>query len=252
MTSGSAAQHVLLEAARWHAPSRQLPLLAWLVVPMCALAPPPFYASPPCRSCWRRTDGAPPLLRILCPATAAMMSSCRSTISSCRQAAVDADLASGVARVHSSERRAAQQPWLLECCTLWLGRPSHRTRSCSGYSEPAAASASQQRHPQENKIDYNARDKNPLDAVHFFDSLDASEKRKLRPDQISSMVVASYQVSGGCSCLVASPFLAAVVGCVHAWESAAPRTDLEHCGGLVACQQSRRVASGGLNHVAGQ
>ncbi|PRW20466.1 lysine--tRNA ligase isoform X2 isoform A [Chlorella sorokiniana] len=46
---------------------------------------------------------------------------------------------------------------------------------------------------QENKIDYNARDKNPLDAVHFFDSLDASQKRKLRPDQISSMVVASYQ-----------------------------------------------------------
>lgn len=47
---------------------------------------------------------------------------------------------------------------------------------------------------QENKIDYSARDKNPLDAVHFFDSLDASQKRKLRPDQISSMVVASYQV----------------------------------------------------------
>jgi hypothetical protein len=50
---------------------------------------------------------------------------------------------------------------------------------------------------QENKIDYSARDKNPLDAVHFFDSLQATEKRKLRPDQISSMVVASYQVGPG-------------------------------------------------------
>ncbi|KAL4422624.1 hypothetical protein ABPG75_008821 [Micractinium tetrahymenae] len=46
---------------------------------------------------------------------------------------------------------------------------------------------------QENKIDYSKRDKNPLDSVHFFDHLGATEKRKLRPDQISSMVVASYQ-----------------------------------------------------------
>ena len=31
-------------------------------------------------------------------------------------------------------------------------------------------------------------------SVHFFDHLGSQERRKLRPDQISSMVVASFQV----------------------------------------------------------
>eukprot|EP00887_Chlorella_sp_A99_P000318 scaffold13.g318.t1 len=44
-----------------------------------------------------------------------------------------------------------------------------------------------------NKIDHGQGQRNPLDSVHFFDSLEGSEKRKLRPDQISSMVVASFQ-----------------------------------------------------------
>ena len=47
---------------------------------------------------------------------------------------------------------------------------------------------------QENKIDYSAKEKNPLDAVHFFDRLDSTHKRKLRPEQISSFVVAYHQV----------------------------------------------------------
>ncbi|EFN52480.1 hypothetical protein CHLNCDRAFT_26697, partial [Chlorella variabilis] len=46
---------------------------------------------------------------------------------------------------------------------------------------------------QENKIDYSAKEKNPLDAVHFFDRLDSTHKRKLRPEQISSFVVAYHQ-----------------------------------------------------------
>ena len=47
---------------------------------------------------------------------------------------------------------------------------------------------------QENRIDYSKQRENPLDSVRFFDSLDARASRKLRPDQISSMVVASFQV----------------------------------------------------------
>lgn len=46
---------------------------------------------------------------------------------------------------------------------------------------------------QENKIDYSMKNRNPLDNVHFFDYLESMEKRKLRPDQISSMVVAAFE-----------------------------------------------------------
>lgn len=46
---------------------------------------------------------------------------------------------------------------------------------------------------RDNKINFAMKDRNPLDQVHFFDSLDAIEKRKLRPEQISSMVVAAYE-----------------------------------------------------------
>lgn len=46
---------------------------------------------------------------------------------------------------------------------------------------------------QENKIDYSMSNRNPLDHVHFFDYLESKEKRKLRPDQISSMVVAAFE-----------------------------------------------------------
>lgn len=46
---------------------------------------------------------------------------------------------------------------------------------------------------QENKIDYAMRERNPLDSVSFFDGLDSVQKRKLRPDQVPSMVVATFQ-----------------------------------------------------------
>jgi HD superfamily phosphohydrolase len=45
----------------------------------------------------------------------------------------------------------------------------------------------------ENKIDYSMSNKNPLDNVHFYDYIGDPNKRKLRPDQISSMVVAAFQ-----------------------------------------------------------
>jgi HD superfamily phosphohydrolase len=45
----------------------------------------------------------------------------------------------------------------------------------------------------ENKIDYSMSNKNPLDNVHFYDYIGDPNKRKLRPDQISSMVVVAFQ-----------------------------------------------------------
>ena len=55
---------------------------------------------------------------------------------------------------------------------------------------------------QENKIDYSARDQNPLDTVHFFDSLESREKRRLKPEIASSMVLACHQVGAGVRALV--------------------------------------------------
>lgn len=46
---------------------------------------------------------------------------------------------------------------------------------------------------QENKIDYSMRDRNPLDQVHFYDYIESNEKRKLRPEQISAMVVQNFE-----------------------------------------------------------
>ena len=46
---------------------------------------------------------------------------------------------------------------------------------------------------QENKIDYSMASQNPLDSVHFYDYIGDTNKRKLRPDQISSMVVSAFQ-----------------------------------------------------------
>jgi deoxynucleoside triphosphate triphosphohydrolase SAMHD1 len=47
---------------------------------------------------------------------------------------------------------------------------------------------------QENRIDYSMQDRNPLERVHFYDVLESREKRKLKPADISSMVVASFEV----------------------------------------------------------
>ena len=49
---------------------------------------------------------------------------------------------------------------------------------------------------QANHIDHGQDERNPLDSVHFFDSLDTPVMRKLHPAQISSMMVASFQVGG--------------------------------------------------------
>lgn len=46
---------------------------------------------------------------------------------------------------------------------------------------------------QENKINYSMKDRNPLDNVHFYDYIGSTEKRTLKPDQISSMVAASFE-----------------------------------------------------------
>jgi HD superfamily phosphohydrolase len=46
---------------------------------------------------------------------------------------------------------------------------------------------------QENKINYSMKDDNPLDHVHFYDYIESNEKRKLRPEQISSMMVHSFE-----------------------------------------------------------
>jgi HD superfamily phosphohydrolase len=46
---------------------------------------------------------------------------------------------------------------------------------------------------QENKIDFSMRNRNPLDSVSFYDDLESAGKRSLRADQISSMVVASFE-----------------------------------------------------------
>lgn len=46
---------------------------------------------------------------------------------------------------------------------------------------------------QENKINYSMKDRNPLDHVHFYDYIESNEKRKLRPEQISSMVVQNFE-----------------------------------------------------------
>jgi deoxynucleoside triphosphate triphosphohydrolase SAMHD1 len=48
----------------------------------------------------------------------------------------------------------------------------------------------------ENKIDFCMKDQNPLDKVHFFDSLSSREKRVLDKDKVSSMVVGSFQDKG--------------------------------------------------------
>lgn len=46
---------------------------------------------------------------------------------------------------------------------------------------------------QENKINYSMRNLNPLDNVHFYDYIGSTEKRTLKPDQISSMVASSFE-----------------------------------------------------------
>lgn len=46
---------------------------------------------------------------------------------------------------------------------------------------------------QENKINYSMKNDNPLDHVHFYDYIESNEKRKLRPEQISSMMVHSFE-----------------------------------------------------------
>lgn len=46
---------------------------------------------------------------------------------------------------------------------------------------------------QENKINYSMKDSNPLDHVHFYDYIESNEKRKLRPEQISSMMVHNFE-----------------------------------------------------------
>lgn len=45
----------------------------------------------------------------------------------------------------------------------------------------------------ENKIDYSMKNKNPLDSVNFYDSLWDNRKRKLQQEQISQMVVQSFE-----------------------------------------------------------
>jgi len=45
----------------------------------------------------------------------------------------------------------------------------------------------------ENKINYSMRNRNPLDNVHFYDYIGSTEKRTLKPEQISSMVAASFE-----------------------------------------------------------
>ncbi|KFM24211.1 Deoxynucleoside triphosphate triphosphohydrolase SAMHD1-like protein [Auxenochlorella protothecoides] len=46
---------------------------------------------------------------------------------------------------------------------------------------------------QENRINFSMRNLNPLDSVHFFDSLESTQKRVLRTNQISSMVAPVFQ-----------------------------------------------------------
>lgn len=46
---------------------------------------------------------------------------------------------------------------------------------------------------RDNKINFAMKNRNPLDQVSFFDSLGSTSKRKLKPEQISSMVVAAYE-----------------------------------------------------------
>ena len=45
----------------------------------------------------------------------------------------------------------------------------------------------------EHKIDYSMRNTNPLDKVHFYDVLGSDEKKSLRPDQISAMMVSNFE-----------------------------------------------------------
>jgi len=45
----------------------------------------------------------------------------------------------------------------------------------------------------ENKIDYSMSNKNPLDNVHFYDYIGDSDKRKLKADQITTMVIPTFQ-----------------------------------------------------------
>ena len=46
---------------------------------------------------------------------------------------------------------------------------------------------------QENKINYSMKDDNPLDHVHFYDYIESNEKRKLRPEQMSSMMMHDFE-----------------------------------------------------------
>jgi hypothetical protein len=62
---------------------------------------------------------------------------------------------------------------------------------------------------QEVKIDHSMARSNPLDHVSFFDDLSSTSARKLKPEQISSMVPPCFQV-GAASPPVA---LRAVVRC---------------------------------------
>lgn len=70
-----------------------------------------------------------------------------------------------------------------------------RWTGCAGGARPALARAPP-RHPHPPHHPPTWVRPLPTRSVRFFDSLDATESRKLRPDQISSMVVASYQVGG--------------------------------------------------------
>ena len=45
----------------------------------------------------------------------------------------------------------------------------------------------------ENKIDYSMRNKNPLDSVSFYEYIGDTNKRKLRPDHVSAMVVSTFE-----------------------------------------------------------
>ncbi len=46
---------------------------------------------------------------------------------------------------------------------------------------------------QENKIDFSMKNDNPLDHVHFYDFIESNEKRKLRPEQMSSMMMHDFE-----------------------------------------------------------
>lgn len=54
-------------------------------------------------------------------------------------------------------------------------------------------------------IGMTAGRQNPMDRVHFYDHADSSDKRHLRPDQVSDMLPAAFEVGLAMSgtCLVA-------------------------------------------------